>query len=93
MKSQINASKTSLLKTLSAAFVAILVLVGAAACGGEHAADDTSHEHGPNTHIHDDPSTLADTAGTYVDTTAIDLDNHEHGPNTHTHDDDTPAHE
>ena len=82
--------KTSLLKTLSATFVLILLLIGAVGCGGEHAADD--HEHGPNTHTHETPALVADTAGTYVDTTSVDVD-HEHGPDTHTHDDDVPAHE
>ena len=81
---------TNLLKILSATFVAILFLVGTTGCGGAHSSDD--HEHGPDTHTHETPPALADTAGTYVDTTSIDLD-HEHGPDTHTHDDDVPAHE
>ena len=80
--------KTSLLKTLSAVFALILLLVGTMGCGGS--PDD--HVHGPDTHTHEASSALADTAGTYVDTTSIDLD-HEHGPETHTHDDDVPAHE
>ena len=77
-------------KILSAVIFAILLRAGTAGCGGSHSADD--HEHGPDTHTHDPPALVADTAGTYVDTTSIDLD-HEHGPDTHTHDEDTPAHE
>ena len=75
---------------LSVVVFAILFLAGTTGCGGSHSADD--HEHGPNTHTHDAPAMVADTAGTYVDTTAINID-HEHGPDTHTHDDDTPGHE
>ena len=84
--------KTRFLKLLGTTCVVTLLLIGAAGCGGSHSADDTSHEHGPDTHTHDTPSLSADTAGTYVDTTSIDLD-HEHGPDTHTHDDNVPAHE
>lgn len=66
-----------------------------------HAAEE-DHEHGPDTHTHDEP-VAADTAGTYVDSTSAFFDNeaaegedhhegedadHEHGPETHTHDDD-----
>ena len=85
---------TSFLKNLSAAFALILLLIGAVGCGGghSHAPDDASHEHGPDTHTHDTPAMVADTADTYVDTTAIDID-HEHGPDTHTHDGSVPAHE
>ena len=82
--------KTSLLMTISVVFTLILLLVGTMGCGGDPSPDD--HEHGPDTHTHEASSALADTAGTYVDTTSIDLD-HEHGPETHTHDDDVPAHE
>ncbi len=81
--------KTSLLKILTATFVSILLILGALGCGGDRSPDD--HVHGPDTHTHETPSALADTAGTYVDTTSIDLD-HEHGPDTHTHED-VPAHE
>lgn len=79
-------------KFLSVVVFAILLLAGTTGCGGSHSADD--HEHGPDTHTHETPAMVADTAGTYVDTTSIDLDHeHEHGSDTHTHDDDTPAHE
>ncbi|MFQ5568139.1 MAG: hypothetical protein ACE5G0_00605 [Rhodothermales bacterium] len=81
--------KTSLLKILSAVFVSILLFVGTTGCGGNHTSDEAIHEHGPDTHTHETPSAIADTAGTYADTTSID---HEHGPETHTHDD-VPAHE
>ena len=77
-------------------FVAIVLLVFTiSACQpnpSHNAADD--HEHGPNTHTHDEPI-VADTAGTYVDSTSafFDEDEHEHGEDTHTHDDDAPGHQ
>jgi hypothetical protein len=61
----------------------------------EHGDQTHTHEHGDHTHTHE--SLVADTAGTYVDTTGIFFDgveagsvatdpDHEHGPDTHTHD-------
>ena len=79
----------------------LLLIVGLSACqqDNSHAAGE-DHEHGPDTHTHAEPMT-ADTAGTYVDSTASFFDedehtadaDHEHGPDTHTHDDDAPAHQ
>ena len=79
----------------------LLLIVGLSACQQDpsHAAGE-DHEHGPDTHTHAEPM-AADTAGTYVDSTAAFFDedehaadgDHEHGPDTHTHDDDAPAHQ
>ena len=85
------------------ALLTALLLITAAACGGE------DHAHGPDTHTHDGAethaATPADTAGTYVDTTGAFFDadpdahhdagdaDHEHGDGTHTHDEDGSDHE
>jgi hypothetical protein len=62
------------------------------ACGASQ-----DHEHGPDTHTHEEEAAgtaaRGDTAGTYVDTTGAFFDDttgvrsgdHEHGPDTHTH--------
>ena len=47
---------------------AILFCVAALSCGDAPEA----HEHGPETHTHDAPE--ADTAGTYPDTTSLELE-------------------
>lgn len=82
---------TNLYKMFRAIAFVILLLFGAAGCGSDHthtdgaeAHDDETHEHGAATHTHDDMSSMADTAGTYVDTTTIDMNDepaadHDHG--------------
>lgn len=70
----------------------LLAITLISACGNSHThAEEEAHEHGPETHTH---SEVADTAGTYVDSTAAFFgdEGHEHGPETHEHDGDE-AHE
>ena len=84
--------------------LAIALLFTVAACSNTTSnthshGDGEEHAHGPDTHTHDDV-VAADTAGTYVDSTATffsdgeghDSDDHVHGPDTHTHDNDAPGH-
>ncbi len=61
--------------------MAILLIFVVSACG-------QAHEHGPNSHTHDE-AVAPDTAGTYVDSTSVFFgeDDHEHGADTHEHDD------
>ena len=81
---------SNLYMMFSAVVFAILLLVGTAGCGSDHthtdgveAHDDETHEHGAATHTHDDMSSMADTAGTYMDSTTIDMNeapaDHDHG--------------
>lgn len=82
-------------------FLAILLslglVLGTAACGGgenggavQSATEQADHEHGDDTHTHE--PAVADTAGTYVDSTGADhfgedsdADDHEHSDSSHTH--------
>lgn len=93
--------------------VALFLALGTAACAGddhEHGADTHTHEeaaqaeaddheHGEGTHTHD--AMVADTAGTYVDTTGAFFkedtppagDDHEHGAESHTHGGEAHSHD